>query len=141
MSVDRTKQQGVSLVLAIFILVVLSLLGAAMIKILSAGADTVAREVISTRAFLAAESGAQRQLNAIFTPGAATNLAACADAANTPRTNTYTLGGLLTCADASVVCEYQLVDGINYFTVASTGRCGPVGDQAVRIVEVQARDL
>ncbi len=137
----RQSQQGISIVLAIFILVVLSLLAAALINVLAGGTESVAREVISTRALFAAESGAQRQLNEIFTPGSAMNVAACADAVNTPRTNTFTLGGLFGCGNAVVECEYVTIDSINYFTVTSTGSCGPTGEPSVRVIQVQAKDI
>ena len=131
----RGRQQGVSLIMAIFIIVVLSLLGAVMIKLLKTGAGSIAREVISTRALLAAESGAQRQLVAIFPPGSSnSNTAACQLGVN------YTMAALISCNNVVVDCEYVTVDGTNYFTITSTGRCGPVGEEAVRIVEVQAKD-
>ena len=79
------KQQGFSIVFAIFVLVVLSLLATAMFNIMAAGSDTVARQVLSARALFAAESGAQRQLNAIFPPGASASVtASCAGSAGSP---------------------------------------------------------
>jgi MSHA biogenesis protein MshP len=132
----RTAQQGVSLILAIFIIVGLSLLGAAMMNLSKTGADTVAREVISTRALLAAESGAQRLLNEIFPPGSSTaNTAPCF------APPLYTWEGLTGCENVKVDldCQSISVDGVNYFTVTSTGHCGPVDDQAVRVVEIKAK--
>ena len=102
----------------------------------SAGAESVAREIISARALMAAESGAQRKLNEIFPPGGATDTSRCV--ADTP----YTFGGIEGCSNTSVsvACQFAVVDSVNYFTVNSTGRCGPLSEQAVRIVEVQAKD-
>ena len=139
---SRKNQRGLSLVLAIFILVVMALLGAALINIISVGSESVAREVVSARALFAAESGAQRQLNAIFPPGAATATGQCSAAAGTVRSNNFVLSGLNGCDTAVTVdCSYITVNGVNYFTLVSTGRCGPAGDAAVRVIEVQARDL
>ncbi len=135
------KQQGLSLVLAIFVLVILSMLSAAMFNIMASGSDSVAREVVSARALFAAESGAQRQLNAILPPGGAVVTGSCSGAVGTPRTNTFTMGGLIGCNDVVVVCEYVSIEAVNYFSITSTGRCGPAGDGAVRIIEVQARDI
>ncbi|MEH6557963.1 MAG: hypothetical protein V7459_01155 [Oceanicoccus sp.] len=135
------KQQGISIVLAIFVLVILSLLAAAMFNIMAAGADSVAREVVSTRALFAADSGAQRQLNAIFPPGGVAVTASCSNAEGTPRTNTFTMGGLVGCNDVVVVCEYVSIDTINYFSITSTGQCGPAGDGALRVVGVQAKGV
>lgn len=132
------KQRGLSLVIAIFILVVLSLLGAAMINILSIGTESVAREVLSTRALFAAESGAERKLNEIFNPGGSVEPGECTN-------ETYAqadLGGIQGCADLSVVisCVLVPVNGINYFTITSEASCGATGSAAVRRVQVQASD-
>lgn len=137
-SVKRTSQ-GFSIVMAMFILVVLALLAAAMLSIVGAGSDSVAREVLSARALMAAESGAQRKLNEIFPPGAAVNPASCQSA---PGTNYTDFSGLVGCSNFSVVveCSSVNVNAVNYFTLTSVGRCGPTSDQAVRIVEVQAKD-
>lgn len=135
---EREKVQGFSIVMALFILVVLSLLAAAMLSIMSAGADSVAREVVSARALLAAESGAERKLGEIFPPGAAVNIAACQ---NSPGTTYASFAGLTACSNVSVVvdCSVVTVNAENYFTLTSEGRCGPVSAPAVRVVEVQAR--
>lgn len=139
MTVKENRQNGLSLVLAIFVLVIMSLLAAALINITSTGAESVAREVLSVRALLAAESGAQVQLSEIFPAGAPMNTDSCAASQNTWETSNYTLGGLLGCSSVSVQCKYVVVDGVNYFSIASTGSCGPAGDAATRVIEVQAK--
>ena len=86
---------------------------------------------------MAAESGAQRNLNEIFTPGAVVNTVECQTA------RAYSgLAGLAGCSNISVTvdCSFVTVNAVNYFTLTSEGRCGPVADQAVRVVEVQAKD-
>jgi MSHA biogenesis protein MshP len=145
----RKKQCGASLMMAIFILVVLSLLGVAMIRILAVGTDVVAREVVSARALLAAESGAQKKLSEIFPPGAVgSNTALCASAPGVVGLHTYTgavgeLAGISGCSSlrVEVSCSYVLVGVVNYFTIKSRGRCGPTSDPAVRIIEVQAKGI
>jgi MSHA biogenesis protein MshP len=130
------KAQGFSIIMAVFILVVLSLLAAAMMSIMSAGSDSVAREVLSSRAFMAAQSGAERKLSEIFPASAPINTAQC-------QATTYTdFNGLAGCSNASVVvqCNIVTVNAVNYFTVTSEGRCGPNAEPAVRVVEVQAKD-
>jgi len=131
------RQQGASIIVAIFVLVVLSMLAAAMFNLLSAGADSVAREVISTRALFAAESGAQRRLNEVFVGGASCN--SCAGGGTL---SSYGGGGdwYDSCSAAVSCCTHNPGNGITYYTLSSTGRCGPVGDKAVRTVELQARD-
>lgn len=51
------QQQGSMLVIALFIIVVISLLAASLSRILSSTADSVANEVYSSKAYYAAESG------------------------------------------------------------------------------------
>ena len=136
------KQQGLSLVLAIFILVVLALLGAAMINILTAGTESVAREVVSTRALFAAESGAQWKLNDIFVANGTVDATQCADTNDgDPDTENFPdMTGLFGCNSVSVDCSYVTVNSVNYFSITSTGTCGPANEPAVRVVEVQAKD-
>ena len=145
----QRRQRGASLLMAVFIIVVLALLAAAMMNILAGGTDSVAREVISTRALFAAESGAQRKLNEIFPPGSSASVstacAAIAGAANSQLTrynaaNGNAFVGLTGCSDVSVSCYYLLIDTVNYYFINSVGTCGPNGEPAVRVVEVQAKD-
>ncbi|MFT7131072.1 MAG: MSHA biogenesis protein MshP [Gammaproteobacteria bacterium] len=130
----RKQQGGMSMVLAIFVLVVMSLLGAAMVNILRSGSDSVAREVVSLRALMAAESGAQRLLNEIFPPGGATLTGSCGD-------KNYAMNGLFACNTVDVSCQVLTIDSVDYFTISSTGRCGPLGDESVRVIQVQAKGI
>lgn len=134
-------QQGLSLVMAVFVLVVLSLLGAAMINIIAGGTESVAREVISTRTLFAAESGAQRTLGEIFPPGAAAIPGNCVVG---PVINPASyLAGIVGCSNLTVTisCIRREVSAVNYYTISSTASCGPVNEKAVRTVEVQAKDV
>jgi MSHA biogenesis protein MshP len=122
------RQSGASLVIATFVLVVLGLLAAVMINLLSAGSESVAREVLSTRALFTAESGAQAKLNQIFVGG------------GNCTTTDPAITGIAGCSASIVACSSVLVNGVNYYTISSEGRCGPASEQAVRIIEVQAKD-
>lgn len=130
------KQQGVSLIVVVFILVSLSILASALVQVLTASNDSVAREVLSARAFLAAESGAQRMLNEIYEG----NESDC----DTPSPQ-YLFPALEGCATVAVVCT--LIDDVPvgspniYYTITSTGQCGPIGERASRTVEVQAKNI
>lgn len=137
MNRTHKKHQGFSVIMAVFIIVVLSMLAAAMLKITSAGSESVAREIISARALMAAESGAQWKLNKIFPPGGVTDRDECLNPTPYP-----SFGGLEGCSNVSVevTCTVVTVPPVNYFTITSQGSCGPIGDAAVRVVEVQARD-
>lgn len=63
---SRTGQQGSSLVIAIFILVVMLLLGVALTRVLSTSSETIAYEVVGARAYQAANIGLQRRLTELF---------------------------------------------------------------------------
>lgn len=131
------RQGGLSLILAIFVLVVLAILGASMTRLLGAGSESTAREVIAVRALMAAESGAQRKLNEIFSePTAALRPAICTTAS---ALWSHSIDGLNGC-EVDVDCDVVTVSGANYYTINSTGECGPSAAPSVRIVEIQAQD-
>lgn len=120
--------------MAIFVLVVVGLLGASMVSLLKNAEESVAREVISTRALLAAESGAQRKIQQLFPSSGA---ASCAAIDDLP----FSGPGFGNCF-VDVTCTAVSPEGTDvYYTVTSTGRCETATDTAVRIVEVQARTL
>ena len=134
---DFSRQGGASIIVAVFVLVVLSFLGAAMFNLLAAGNDSVAREILSTRALFAAESGAQRRLNEVFI-----GAAACGACSAGGTFTDYGGGGNWydSCTASVSCCSYSPGNGVTYYELSSTGSCGPAADRAVRTVEVQARD-
>ena len=133
-------QAGFSLPVAIFVLVVLSLLGAAMTRMLATGAQSVGFEVLSTRAFYAAESGAQWGMNTIFPPrgSAATTCFARQDLS-------FSGQGLTGCS-AQVTCAGPVVVAnaggatSTQFRISSRGTCGSGRDTATRVIEVGAQN-
>jgi MSHA biogenesis protein MshP len=60
------KQQGSALVIAVFIIVVMTLLVGALSRLLSSSSESVSYEVLGTRAFFAAQSGLEQGLVQIF---------------------------------------------------------------------------
>jgi len=139
-------QQGLSIAIALFVLVVLAMLGAAMTRIVGQGQESVAREVVSIRALMAAESGAERGLQQILS-----GASSCGGNLNNPPASFASLlswsmtgSGLAGCA-ADVSCGLTMADNNQdgadtpHYTIRSVGSCGPVNSRAVRIVEVQAR--
>lgn len=123
---------------AIAIIVVASLLGAAMVRMLRIDQDAVARDVLSTRALLAADSAAQRAMNRLFVQGiACANLAQPANAINFSG-----VSGLDSCSAAVTCTQYTSpASADSLYTIRAIGRCGPANDQATRQVEVLARDV
>lgn len=126
----RDKQVGLGLVAAIFLMVVVSVLVLAIVRTVRTSADMFALDVVSHRAFLAAETGAQLGLNRLFAPvgsGSCTDWVWLLDDV-----------GLPSC-QASVACRSETVAGNNYYTLASDGRCDVGGVVAERRVLLRAR--
>ena len=63
------KQQGGALIVSIFVIVVMSVMAAAMIRIDWSSQDVTTKEVLGTRAWFTAHSGNEMMLNALFPPG------------------------------------------------------------------------
>ncbi len=132
------RQRGFGLPLAVFIITVLALIGAAMVTLTRTGQESVASEIQSSRAFYAAESGAQIALTAVLPlSGGSIGVAGC----NALNVNpAFTAPGLEGCA-ASVTCSGRTVDGHDYYTLTSEGECrfGNSGSTARRRIEVMVK--
>ena len=143
-----SRQRGFSIPAALFVLVVVAMLAAAMQKILSQGEQDVAREVLSMRALMAAESGIERGLNQVLeiNPASCTGNLSNPPTSLTPLISTWVLStaGMNSC-EVNVICGVAQHDADNdgllenYYTLRSSGQCGPPADRAFRLVEVQAR--
>lgn len=132
------KQNGSALVIAIFIIVVMTLLGSALVKMSSSNAETIAYEVIGTRAYQAAQAGAQRKLSEVFP--LLPSVGACE--VNSEPWDFSTVKGLEGCEAVNVSCiPGPTVDGVTYYTVTSTGQCSIAGVFTSRQIEIKARSL
>ncbi len=128
----KRRQHGFSLPIAIFILVIMSLIAAAAVSIMQSGMTGVSNEVLSTRAFYAAESGAQAAMNQLFPlNGAAANCPANYSSINHSST------GLANCT-SSAQCSSQTIASKTYYTITSTGVCSAGDLAATRQVQVLA---
>jgi MSHA biogenesis protein MshP len=115
---------------AIFLVVVVGMLVVAITGMVRTSADVFAQDVVSHRAFLAAESGVQLALNRVFAPvGAGTCVNRNWDLASS---------GLPSC-QAAVSCRAEVVAGNSFFTLVSDGRCDVGGYVAQRRVLVRAK--
>jgi MSHA biogenesis protein MshP len=118
------------MVAAVFVVVVVASLSVVMSSMLQIDAATYSRELLSSRAFLAAESGAQFGINRIVPPAGG---GSCADRLFTfPDTP-------LAMFTATVTCSDIVVDGTSFYTVASTGFCDAGDRNATRVIEVRLR--
>ena len=128
----KHHQHGFSLPVAIFILVIMALLGAGIVSIMQSSQESAATEVLSTRAFFAAESGAQVALGQLFDlSGGAAN---CAASYPVIDFNATGLGG----CSASATCSSNVVGTKTYFTITSTGNCAVSSLSATRTVQLMA---
>lgn len=134
------KQKGSALVIAIFIIIVLSALGAALVSMLDSSQEGVAYEVLGTRAYTAAQSGLQWQLAEVFplNSGAISCKSQADIDSTTPTFNN--VQGLARCT-VSVSCADFELDSIRYYTITSSGECAIDGEVTSRKVSVEARSL
>ena len=133
-----TTHSGSALVLALFIIIIVTLLGTALVRMISSNAETIAYEVLGTRAYQAAQAGAQITLEEVFP----LSTAGVCNAINPNNPNDFTgIDGLDNC-QAIVGCRAdRTVDGITYYTITSTGQCDFLGVFTSRTIEVKARSL
>ena len=125
-----------------------------MMRILSTGGESIAFEVIGTRAYSAAQTGLQWRLQQIFSIGPVTKhcngsvvdpavvVFTSSDTALPPAPFSFlNTNGLHNCEVTALSCNDFKLDGTTYYTVSSTGQCS-IGDEVTtRSVEVQARSL
>ncbi|NQZ88440.1 MAG: pilus assembly PilX N-terminal domain-containing protein [Colwellia sp.] len=134
------RQSGSALVIAIFVIIVLSLLGAALVKTLDSSQESVAFEVFGTRAYNTAQTGIQWQLAQIFPLGG--TIQTCASISNIPP-DVSAISGFEGCEIILAVdaCVDFLHDSSRYYTITSTGQCNVGAEITSRTIEVEARSL
>lgn len=126
------RAAGFGLPLALFILIILGLLAAALYRVNATSVMQSAQEVVSARAFLAAESGAQSMMMSVFPT---TGASVCSN-----RSIDFTTSGLNNCK-ATLICTVITVNAIDYYDITSTGRCALGTVSAERRLAVQAREI
>lgn len=142
---SMAAQRGSALMMAVFIMVVLMLLGTTLMQLLSSGNEAIAQEVLGTRALAAANSGAQAHLQKLFPLNGA-----ALQCSNAPQEYDFDgIPGLYQCKAVATCDNYVTHDTVNYYRITSTGGCGS-GEMATdsnsivlssRTVQVEARDL
>jgi len=145
-------QQGSALVIAVFIIVVMTVLGLALVRMLGASSESVAYEVIGTRAYATAQTGAQWAGREIFPLGTGTALhcdgrivSESSSSSTTqilnPPSGINKAGGLAGCEISQLKCDDLKYDGVAYFTISSTGQCQVGGVITSRTIVIEARSL
>ncbi|MCP5325401.1 MAG: hypothetical protein H7A09_03605 [Oceanospirillaceae bacterium] len=116
---------------ALFIIVVLALIVAALNNLNDVSAKAYGREWLSLQAFYAAESGAQAAASWALHP----DLTHPACSANYYARN-YTAPGMQNCT-VQVACIQDAIGSDVFYTMTSNATCGSGADQARRIIQVR----
>jgi MSHA biogenesis protein MshP len=136
--INQKRQSGSALVIAIFVLVLMTLLGSALIRMQSSTAETVVYEVMGARAYAAAKTGLQWQLTEIF-PLNTTSVTLCK--ANIVESTISDVTGLENC-QFEITCDDSIShDGVQYYSLTSTGSCSIAGIETSRRIEIEARNI
>lgn len=122
-------QSGFGMPMVVFILVIMTLLATAIMRLSTTGAISIANEIDANRAFYAAESGAQWAMNQLFPPAGGGGVCFAATTLN------FSATGLTGCS-ANIQCQNSgSFNGSTHFIVTSSGNCG----SATRQIEVGAK--
>ena len=124
----KFKQAGIGLPVAIFIITIMSLIAMAINQMGATSSQSYTQNLLSSRAFYAAESGAQLRAQSILT---ATPCNCGADV-----TYNFTVKGLNLCS-AETICSQFVANLETFCTVESIGRCD--SGNAQRTVEVRIK--
>ncbi|MEE1675407.1 hypothetical protein SNR37_000732 [Agarivorans aestuarii] len=133
-----TRQGGSALVVAIFVIVVMALISAGLTLMIQDTSRNAAWDVLGTRAELAAYSGLEQALSALFpldvpvtTPGQ------CDNVIEEPALNGQ---GLATCS-VTVSCQQKDISELSarFFELQATGQCGTGEILVQRSQSIQAR--
>lgn len=140
---NRNKQSGSALVIAIFVLVIMTLIGSALIRMQSSAAETVVYEVMGSRAYAAAQSGIQWQLTEVFPLGIG-KMQCKRNSAGAIEINEPDISGVagLENCQFDISCDDSISHaGVQYYKLASTGSCSVAGIETSRTIEIEARNI
>lgn len=147
---EISKQRGSALMLTLFILIVLILLGSALMRVLSTGSEATAQEVIGTRAYMAANSAMQAELQKLF-PLNETAIQCNSNATYDFSASGSNIDGLFHCSATTTCTHYAThpTTGDLFYRLNSIGKCASSSLQSdskdvvvsSRTIQVEARDL
>jgi MSHA biogenesis protein MshP len=123
-----SKQVGLGLPVAIFVITIMSMIAVAVNQLNEAAGQTFSQNLLSSRAFYAAESGAQLRAQAVL------SAVPCSCGANA--NYDFTVTGLNACR-AVTSCDEFIANGSTFCTITSIGSCDNTNAQ--RTVEVRVK--
>ena len=113
------KQSGVSVVTAIFLVVILALMGAGMVSILTTSQQSISQEITSAKAYMAGRSCLQWGMyQAVYDADPWTN---------DPHALNFNNSGLINIRCATT---FEIInnDGLRFFNITTTANFGNVND-------------
>lgn len=125
------KQSGFGLPTALFVILVMILIIAAINTLNQISADTYGRQWLSLKAFYAADTGANLAASYYLS-----DLTAPACSNNFIDNLNLSSNGLNQCV-VNVSCVQQVEDGNNYYTLTSVGQCGQGADITQRSIQIR----
>jgi len=149
------KQQGSAIVMSLFVIIILTLLGSVLMRMISTSSEAMSQEVLGTRAYMAANSAMEGELQRLFPLNTISSGYCDTEFTNRERLLETALGddipGLYDCV-AKVSCKNyhnDLITGTKYYRLTSTGECGSgvmdanskVIVKSSRTIQVEARSL
>jgi len=126
--ISLARQEGLGLPVAIFVITIMSMIAVAVNQLNEAASQTYSQNLLSTRSFYAAESGAQLRAQAVL------STAPCSCGANA--NYDFTVAGLSACR-AVTSCDEFIANGSTFCTITSIGSCDNTNAQ--RTVEVRVK--
>lgn len=123
-----SKQSGLGLPVAIFVITIMSIIALAVNRLNEAAGQTYSQNLLSSRSFYAAESGAQLRAQTVL------STLPCSCGANI--TYNFTVVGLNSCR-AVTNCDEFIANAETFCTITSIGSCDNVNAQ--RTVEVRVK--
>lgn len=121
--------RGFSIVAAIFIIVVLALIGTTMVQLISTGSQSISQEITSLKAYLAGQSGLQWGMYQATYAGAPPV---------GPHAVTFSSGGL-TNTQAAITLQQNSITGETVFLIQADGSYGNPGDREYSLRSLELR--
>jgi len=138
----KSAQKGSSLVIGIFILVVMSILGASLIEIMKTNEEAFTYEVLGTRAYNAAQSGLQWEMQQLFPLRDATNPnSSDSSMCQSLSLDLSTINGLQGCSAIVECTSFTHELTTTYYNIKSIGQCEINGEVTSRTIEVSAKTI
>ena len=130
LNASRLRQSGIGLPVAIFIITIMSLIAVAVNQMGETNSQTYVQNVLSVRAFYAAESGAQLRAKSVLVGPP------CVCDADITYTFAATITGLSLCS-AQTSCSQFVANSETFCTIESIGSCD--SGRAQRTIEVRVK--